>query len=40
MLISRKVTKHKRVRTDCRHLNMKTAKNNLVYPLLKDTFQY
>ena len=32
MLISRKMTKDKRVVTDFRHLNMHTAKNNLVYP--------
>ena len=38
MLISRKVTQDKRVVTDFRHLNMCTAKNNLPYPLLKDTF--
>ena len=38
MLISRKVTKDKRVIADFRHLNMWTAKNNLAYPLLKDTF--
>ena len=38
MLISRKVTQDKRVVTDVRHLNMKIAKNNLAYPLLKDTF--
>ena len=38
MLISRKMTKDKRVRTDFRHLNMRIAKNNLAYPLLKDTF--
>ena len=38
MLISRKVTKDKRVVTDFRHLNMWIAKNNLAYPLLKDTF--
>ena len=38
MLISRKVTKDKRVVTDMRHLNMRIAKNNLAYPLLKDTF--
>ena len=24
--------------TDFTHLNVRTAKNNLVYPLLKDTF--
>ena len=38
MLINRKVTQDKRVVTDFRHLNMRIAKNNLVYPLLKDTF--
>ena len=38
MLISRKVTQDKRVVTDFRHLNMWIAKNNLAYPLLKDTF--
>ena len=38
MLISRKLTKDKRVVTDFRHLNMRIAKNNLAYPLLKDTF--
>ena len=38
ILISRKVTKDKRVVTDFRHLNIRIAKNNLVYPLLKDTF--
>ena len=38
MLISRKMTKDKRVGTDVRHLNMHIAKNNLAYPLLKDTF--
>ena len=38
MLISRKVTKDNRVVTDFRHLNMRIAKNNLAYPLLKDTF--
>ena len=27
-----------RVMTDFRHLNMHIAKNNLAYPLLKDTF--
>ena len=34
MLISRKVTKDKRVLTDFRHLNVRIAKNNLAYPLL------
>ena len=38
MLISRKVTQDKRVVTDIRHLNMRIAKNNLAYPLLKDMF--
>ena len=38
MLISRKVTQDKRVVVDFRHLNMRIAKNNLAYPLLKDTF--
>ena len=38
MLISRKLTKDKRVATDFRHLNVKIAKNNLAYQLLKDTF--
>ena len=38
MFISRKMTKDKRVVTDLRHLNMHIAKNNLAYPLLKDTF--
>ena len=38
MLISRKLTKDKRVVTDFRHLNMCIAKNNLAYPLLKDNF--
>ena len=38
MLISRKVTHDKRVVTDFTHLNTRTAKNNLAYPLLKDTF--
>ena len=36
--ISRKMTQDKRVVTDFRHLNMRIAKNNLAYPLLKDTF--
>ena len=38
MLISRKVTQDKRVLTDFRHQNVRIAKNNLAYPLLKDTF--
>ena len=38
MLISRKITQDKRVVTDFRHLNPRIAKNNLAYPLVKDTF--
>ena len=38
MLISRKVTQDKRVVTDFRHLNIRIVKNNLAYPLVKDTF--
>ena len=38
MLVSQKVTQDKRVAMDFRHLNMRIAKNNLAYPLLKDTF--
>ena len=38
MLVSRKMTKDKRVMTDFRHVNMRIAKNNLAYPLLKDMF--
>ena len=38
MLISRKVTKDKRVVTDFIHLNVRIAKNNLAYPFLKDRF--
>ena len=38
MLISRKLTKDKRVVTDFRHLNTRIAKNNLAYPLVRDTF--
>ena len=38
MLISRKLTKVKRVVTDFRHLNVRIAKNNLAYPLDRDTF--
>ena len=38
ILISRKLTKDKRVVTDIRHLKIRIAKNNLAYPLLKDTF--
>ena len=38
MLFNRKMTSDKRVVTDFRHLNMRIAKNNLAYPLLRDTF--
>ena len=38
MLISRKLTNDKRLVTDVVHLNIRIAKNNLAYPLLKDTF--
>ena len=38
MLISRKMTQDKRVVTDFRHLNTRIIKNNLAYPLIKDTF--
>ena len=38
MLISRKLKKDKRVVTDIRHLNVRNVKNNIAYPLLKNTF--
>ena len=38
MLISRKLTKDKRVVTDFRHSNMHITKNNWAYSLFKDTF--
>ena len=38
MLISRKVTKDKKVIADSGHLNIGIAKNNIAYPLLKDAF--
>ena len=38
ILISRKMTQDKRVVMDLRHLNTRIAKNNLAYPLEKDTF--
>ena len=38
MLISRKLTKDKRVVTDFRHLNVRIVKNNLAYPLVRDMF--
>ena len=37
MLISRKLTKDKSVVTNFRHLNVRIAKNNIAYPLIKDT---
>ena len=37
MLISSKPMKDNRVVTDFRHLNMRIARKNLAYPLLKDT---
>ena len=37
-LISQKLTSDKRVVTDFRHLNMRIAKNNLAYLLLRDMF--
>ena len=39
MLISRKLTKDKRVVTDFRHLNVRIARSNLAYPLVRDTFR-
>ena len=38
MLISRRLTKGKRVVTDFRHLNVRIARNNLAYPLVGGTF--
>ena len=38
MLISHKLTQDKRVVTDFRHLNVRIAKNNLAFPLVRDTF--
>ena len=32
------MTQDKRVVTDLRHINKRIAKNNLAYPLIKDTF--
>ena len=40
MLVSRKLTKDKRLITDFRYLNMHITKNNLSYPLLKDMFAF
>ena len=36
MLISRRLPEDKRVVKDFRHLNLRIAKNNFAYPLLKD----
>ena len=38
MLISQKMTQGKRVVMDIRHLNVRIAKNNSAYPLVRDTF--
>ena len=38
VLISRKVMQEKRVVTDFRHLNVRITRNNLAYPLVRDTF--
>ena len=38
MLISGKLTQDKKVVTDFKHLNVRIAKNNSAYPLVKDTF--
>ena len=38
MLISQKLTQDIRVVMDFRHLNVRIAKNNLAYPLVRDTF--
>ena len=38
MLLSREWTKDKRVVTDFRHLNVRIAKNNLAYLLVRDMF--
>ena len=38
ILISRKLTKDKRVVTDFRYLNVRIVKNNPAYPLVTDTF--
>ena len=40
MLISHKLTQDKRVVTDFRHLNFRIVKNNLAYPLVRDTFSF
>ena len=38
MSISRKLTKDKRVVADFKHLNVRIAKNNLAYPLVRNMF--
>ena len=38
MLISHTLTQDKRVVMDFRHLNVRIVKNNLAYPLVRDTF--
>ena len=38
MLISHKLTQDKRIMIDFSHLNVRIAKNNLAYPLVRDTF--
>ena len=38
MFISQKMMQDKRVVTDFRHLNVRIAKNNLAYPLVRETF--
>ena len=38
MLISRKLMQNKRVMMDFRHLNVRIAKNNLAYPLVRGMF--
>ena len=38
MLISQKLTQDKRLVMGFRHLNVRKAKNNLAYPLVRDTF--
>ena len=40
MLTSRKLTKDKRVVTNFRHLNVRIAKNNLAYPLVRACSQF
>ena len=38
MLISQNVTQEKKLVTDFSHLNIRIAKNNLAYPLVRDMF--